>query len=145
MRNSLEGNGKADVESLMYTIMSSFLALMQMVLKVYSGCACFYLPNPTKNMVMMNSFILNHVVPNVNVCSGAEQIDTAAHPKDNEQEINPIQKVAVTGVSRDHGTIFADTIGDAEDKDDRRVGHQQGTNVTVQNCLGQEILEFLRF
>jgi hypothetical protein len=33
--------------------------------KLCGGGACFYLPNPRYDTVMMNSFILNHVVPNV--------------------------------------------------------------------------------
>ncbi|KAI2492284.1 hypothetical protein MHU86_22256 [Fragilaria crotonensis] len=148
--------------------------------KLCGGGACFYLPNPRYDTVMMNSFILNHVVPNVKkrlpesaclvlgralmwlICSpmadefvpadmketvladwahvrGTNQHADADTPANNgrdndEDEINPIQQVAVT-VSGDHGAVFIDTIGDLEGEGARGVGHQQGTNATVRNQL----------
>jgi hypothetical protein len=127
---------------------------------------------------MLNSFVLNHVVPNAKkrlpesaclvhgrallwlICSplvddyvpkdlkdkvladwahirGGFEVDTPAPPvlDNEEQESNPIQQVAVT-VSGNYGAVFIDTIGNLEQGEGARgAGHQQGTNVTVQNQL----------
>ncbi len=37
----------------------------KVVEKLCGGGPCFYLYNPTLDVAMMNSFVLNHVVPNI--------------------------------------------------------------------------------
>jgi hypothetical protein len=133
--------------------------------KLCGGGPCFYLCDPTLDMAMMNSFVLNHVVPNIKkrlpesaclvlgkallwlICSPV--VDQYV-PEDLKQKVlsewehvrgDDVDaelnpiKQMAVVVSGDHGAVYIDMIGNLEEENAGGGGVVPGTNVSIRNQL----------
>ncbi len=133
--------------------------------KLCGGGPCFYLCDPILDMAMMNSFVLNHVVPNIKkrlpesaclvlgkallwlICSPV--VDQYV-PEDLKQKVlsewehvrgDDVDaelnpiKQMAVVVSGDHGAVYIDMIGNLEEENAGGGGVVPGTNVSIRNQL----------
>lgn len=132
--------------------------------KLCGGGACFYVYDATTDAMMMNSFVLSHVVPNIrkrlpeSAClvlgrallwlifspvvdqyipgdlKGKVLSEWEHIRGEVDAELNPIKQMAVA-VSGDHGAVYIDMVGDLEEADAGGGGVAPGTNVSIRNQL----------